>query len=102
MPAPASVEPTPTPLPPLIGAAVDPRYAGDFQPAYPADERRASATGAWSVRVLIGIDGRVKQIEQVSATSDAFFEATRRQALAKWRFKPGDARRRARSRAGGR
>jgi len=30
----------------------------------------------------------VKAVEQVSATSNAFFEATRRQALAKWRFKP--------------
>ncbi|RYE01614.1 MAG: TonB family protein, partial [Sphingomonadales bacterium] len=41
-----------------------------------------------SVRVLIGTDGRVKAVEQVSATSTAFFEATKRQALGKWRFKP--------------
>ena len=40
------------------------------------------------IRVLIGVDGRVKAAESVSATSDAFFEATRRQALSKWRFKP--------------
>jgi protein TonB len=30
----------------------------------------------------------VKAAESVSATSPAFFEATRRQALSKWRFKP--------------
>jgi periplasmic protein TonB len=40
------------------------------------------------VRVLIGVDGRVKQVERVSADSDGFFEATQRQALARWRFKP--------------
>jgi protein TonB len=38
--------------------------------------------------VLIGVDGRVKAAQSVSATSAAFFEATRRQALSKWRFKP--------------
>jgi len=40
------------------------------------------------VRVLVGTDGRVKAIERVSATSDAFFAATRRQALSQWRFRP--------------
>jgi protein TonB len=78
----------PTPMPPLVGAAVDPRYAGDFQPIYPPAERRANREGHVVVRVLIGVDGRVKQVEQVSATSDAFFAATRDRALAKWRFKP--------------
>ena len=79
---------TPTPLPALIGASMDSRYAGDFQPAYPPAERRASREGRVVVRVLIGVDGRVKQIEKVSATSDAFFAATRQRALSKWRFKP--------------
>ncbi|WP_260581590.1 energy transducer TonB [Sphingopyxis sp. PET50] len=40
------------------------------------------------VRVLIGTDGRVKQVELVSTDSPGFFEATKRRALAKWRFKP--------------
>jgi protein TonB len=38
--------------------------------------------------VLIGIDGRVKAVEQVRATSPAFFEATKRHAIRNWRFKP--------------
>jgi protein TonB len=84
----AQPQPTPTPLPPLLGATTDPRYADDFQPAYPPEERRAGHEGRVVVRVLIGVDGRVKQIEKVSAASDAFFAATRAQALAKWRFKP--------------
>ena len=45
------------------------------------------ATAA-KVRVLIGTDGRVKAIEQISSDSPGFFEETRRRALAKWRFKP--------------
>lgn len=79
---------TPSPLPALIGASIDPRYASDFQPAYPPAERRASREGRVVVRVLIGVDGRVKQIEKISATSDAFFAATEQRALTKWRFKP--------------
>jgi protein TonB len=77
-----------TPLPPLMAAAQDPRFAKDFQPAYPASELRAQRDGIVRIRVLIGVDGRVKAAESLSATSDAFFEATRRQALSKWRFKP--------------
>jgi protein TonB len=45
--------------------------------------------GKVTVRVLIGTDGRVKQVEPVTATSDAFFRATRDQALRRWRFRPG-------------
>lgn len=80
-------EPAPPP-PPLLFAEQDPRFAKDFQPAYPASELRAQRDGAVKIRVLIGTDGRVKAAESVSATSDAFFDATRRQALSKWRFKP--------------
>jgi protein TonB len=83
-----AVEEKPAPPPPLIGAVADPRYARDFQPDYPGSEIRGGREGTVSVRVLIGVDGRVKAVEQVSATSQAFFDATRRQALAKWRFKP--------------
>lgn len=73
---------------PLIGATQDPRYARDFQPEYPSGELRAQRDGVVVVRVRIGTDGRVKEVQQVSATSPAFFEATRRHALTKWRFKP--------------
>jgi len=73
------------PTPVVIGPQRDSRFAGNFQPDYPADERRAGREG----RVLIGVDGRVKQVERVSAASDSFFEATERRALQKWRFKPG-------------
>ena len=83
-----TAEPTAPPLPVLIDAAVDPRYAAALQPPYPAEERRAEHEGRVVVRVLIGVDGRVKQVERKSADSDAFYRETERQALAKWRFKP--------------
>jgi periplasmic protein TonB len=78
----------PKAVPPLVGARRDSRYADAFQPDYPASELRAQRDGRVSVRVLVGADGRVKAVEQVSATSPAFFDATKRQALSKWRFKP--------------
>lgn len=85
------VEPQPpVALPPLMGALQDPRYLKDFQPEYPSSELRAQRDGQVRVRVLIGIDGRVKAVEQLSATSTAFFEVTKRQALGKWRFKPAN------------
>ncbi len=84
---PVTLDP-PKAVPPLVGARRDPRYAEDFQPAYPASELREQRSGRVSVRVLVGGDGRVKAVEQVSATSAAFFDATKRQALSKWRFKP--------------
>ena len=75
--------------PVVLGPQLDPRYMDYFQPNYPSDERLAGHEGRVVVRVLIGTDGRVKDVQQVSAASTAFFEATRKQALAKWRFKPG-------------
>ena len=82
-----TVVPTPTPLP-LVDAEVDPRYARYLQPDYPASERRRGAEGVVVVRVQIGTDGRVKQVQKVRGDNDAFYEATRRQALTRWRFKP--------------
>lgn len=75
-------------VPPLIGAVRDNRYAEDFQPAYPAARLRSQEDGKVTVKVLVGTNGRVKAIEQLSATGSDFFEATKRQALSKWRFKP--------------
>lgn len=81
-------EPPLPPPPPLIGAKADPRFARDFQPVYPPSEIRLGREGRVSVRVRIGTDGRVKAVEEISATSAAFFEATRRHAMNKWRFQP--------------
>jgi protein TonB len=84
-----AIDPPAPPAPVIVAPGLDPRYAGDLQPDYPAAERRMGNPGKVTVRVLIGADGRVKEVEPVSATSDAFFRATRDQALRRWRFRPG-------------
>ena len=80
--------PLPPAKPPLVLAELDPRFAGTFQPEYPASEQRREIEGRARVRVLIGTDGRVKAVELLSTDSPGFFEETKRRALAKWRFKP--------------
>lgn len=71
-----------------VDAQFDPRFAGALQPPYPAVEQRNEREGSVRVRVSISPDGRVTSVERVSATSDAFFQATQRHALSRWRFKP--------------
>ncbi|OHD03740.1 MAG: hypothetical protein A2885_03475 [Sphingopyxis sp. RIFCSPHIGHO2_01_FULL_65_24] len=80
--------PRPPPAPKLVLAQLDQRYLANFQPDYPAREQREGIEGVARVRVLIGSDGKVKQVELVSTDSPGFFDATKRRALAKWRFKP--------------
>lgn len=80
---------TTTVLPPMrIAAEFDPRFAGAMQPPYPTSEQRAQRDGSVRLRVTIGTDGRVRGVERLDATSDAFWRATERHALARWRFRP--------------
>lgn len=80
--------PAPPAEPALVVAQLDKRFLGAFQPDYPARAQREGLEGVVRVRILIGIDGRVKAVELVRSDDPAFFEATKRRALAKWRFKP--------------
>lgn len=79
----------PIPNPVLKLARIDPRYASALQPEYPSSMIRAEMEGRVTLRVLIGADGRVKQVDVVSSASPEFAEAAKRQALRKWRFVPG-------------
>lgn len=72
----------------FVPATIEPGAMARFQPEYPSTLVRAEIEGSATVRVLIGSDGRVKSVEMVDATDPAFFEATRRQALRAWLFKP--------------
>lgn len=87
-PGPPARPADPPPAPKLVFAELDPRYAGAFQPDYPASEQRREIEGVAKVRVLISTDGRVKAVELVSTDSPGFFAETKRRALAKWRFTP--------------
>ena len=81
------VEPPVAP-PVLTGAGVDPRFARDLQPPYPPPLERMEIEGAVTVRVQVGIDGRVTAVELVRADDPAFFVSTRDWALKRWRFRP--------------
>ena len=81
-------ETKPTPLPILTEAVPLGSALRVFQPPYPSQLLRMGVEGKAVVRVLIGADGRVKQVAVISADDPLFAEATERQALRKWRFKP--------------
>ena len=72
----------------IVDAVVDPRFAHQFQPDYPSQLARENIEGVVKVRVLVGIDGRVKAIEMLSATDPLFFDTTERKAMRSWRFRP--------------
>lgn len=78
----------PPPAPVLTEASALARAARDFQPPYPSQLLRMRVEGKAVVRVLIGTDGRVKQVAIISADDPLFAEATETQALRKWRFRP--------------
>lgn len=78
----------PAPVPVLVKATPDPRFAARFHPTYPPALRREGLEGSVTVRVTIDEQGRVITVEQVRATHPAFFEETRAQALRAWRFRP--------------
>jgi len=78
----------PPPVPVLVEASIDPRALPAFQPDYPGSMLRMGMEGSVTVRVTISPQGRVVDIEKISATDDAFWIATQRHALRKWRFRP--------------
>jgi periplasmic protein TonB len=83
------VDPPLLPVEPIFkGAQINPRYIGALQPVYPPGMIREEREGAVKIRVLIGTDGRVKDVQTLQADDPAFLEATRKQALSKWRFLP--------------
>ncbi|GAO40022.1 putative TonB-like protein [Sphingomonas changbaiensis NBRC 104936] len=74
--------------PVVVEATPDSRFAGEFQPPYPSQLLRTGIEGKAVVKVLIGTDGRVKQVVIVSADDPLFADASERQALRRWRFRP--------------
>ena len=76
------------PDPVIVDARLNSRYAAHFQPAYPPGQLRLEREAEVSVRVLVGTDGRVRQIELIDSPHPDFWAATRKQALSKWRFTP--------------
>jgi periplasmic protein TonB len=78
----------PPPAPVFRDATRDPRFARDFQPAYPAAREREGVEGRCPVTVTIAPSGRVTSVANNGCNDSAFFAATERQALRSWRFRP--------------
>lgn len=86
---PALADPVPpTPVPVLRGPQRDPRFIGQFQPPYPAARQREQVEGSCRVMVAIAPNGRVTTVRALACADQAFFRATERQALSRWRFHP--------------
>lgn len=79
---------TKPPIAPILVDAQADYGKGAFQPNYPPAMRRQDQEGKVTVRVHIGADGRVLDVEKVFATTEAFWKATQDQAIKKWRFLP--------------
>ncbi|MEP2101059.1 MAG: TonB family protein [Parasphingorhabdus sp.] len=82
----APIETIPEPV--IADAKLNTRYSRQFQPPYPSGRLRMGDEGMITVRVLVGTDGRAKQIELVDSPHQDFWTATQRHALKKWRFEP--------------
>ncbi len=82
--------PPPPPPPKAEPIRIDARMKGGIEllPPYPPTEERAGNEGRVAVRLVIGPDGRVRSVEKISASSEAFWRATERHALRAWRFTP--------------
>jgi protein TonB len=78
----------PIPAPVLVEPQIDARTVRAFQPDYPGAMIRLNEEGKVTVRVTIGADGRVTDIERLSASNDAFWVVTERHARKAWRFRP--------------
>jgi protein TonB len=74
--------------PVLVEPKIDPKALAAFQPDYPGSMIRQGLEGSVTVCVTINVDGRVTDIARISATDEAFWIATQRHALRKWRFRP--------------
>lgn len=75
--------------PPLyIAPRRNPRFAGAFQPPYPAAQERERVEGRCPVSVTIAPSGRVTAVRDAGCSDPAFFRVTMRQALGHWRFEP--------------
>lgn len=69
-------------------ATINPRFRNALQPDYPPGLIRQDVEGTVTVRVLIGIDGRVKAVEPIRFDHPLLLRVTEQHALRKWRFLP--------------
>jgi protein TonB len=66
-----------------------PRAVVRTPPVYPFKARQRRIEGTVQVRFLVRVDGTVDQIRIESADPPGVFEDAAREAIARWRFEPG-------------
>jgi periplasmic protein TonB len=76
------------PQPIFISSKRDPKFARAFQPEYPSGLLVKEIEGDATIKVLVGIDGRVREALVVRASHPDFGKAAVKQALKSWRFIP--------------
>lgn len=67
-----------------------PQVSTRVNPEYPFQAREKGIEGFVAVKVLVGKDGDVRQVNVLKARPEGVFDTAVRKALADWRFKPGE------------
>lgn len=67
-----------------------PEVVGRVQPDYPFQARERGIEGFVAVKVLVGKDGAVRQVNILKAKPDGVFDQSVRKAVSSWRFRPGE------------
>jgi protein TonB len=68
---------------------VVPSVMGQPRPAYPYRARRRNIEGWVKIRFLVDQDGRVHDLTILAASPGGIFDAAVRNAVQRWRFRPG-------------
>jgi protein TonB len=89
---PSPPAPVAPPSPPAPAAVVPPNvraaYANNPQPVYPSASRRLNEQGISRLRVLVGADGRVQNLELEKSSGFARLDAAAMTAVRDWKFAP--------------
>ncbi|MEP3225161.1 MAG: TonB family protein [Parasphingorhabdus sp.] len=72
----------------MVPTKLSTRYRSQFQPPYPSGMLRQGIEAVITVKVLVGVNGKVKNIQLVDSPHPSFWTATQRHGLRKWRFEP--------------
>lgn len=67
-----------------------PEVIGRVNPDYPFNARERGIEGYVAVKVLVGKDGSVHQVNVLKAKPSGVFDQSVRKAVANWRFRPGE------------
>jgi protein TonB len=65
-----------------------PRLVEHAAPRYPAEARRKGIEGEVRVSLLVGEDGRVREVRILEASPSGIFDESAREAARSWLFEP--------------